>query len=162
MRLFTLFGIACACLQCGVHAGIVPEAGYHRPLLPRSAVRANATATAIKIVESAISHMSVLNKARLDHPARNLYKSKPGLGPERRGVDGVEPPPPLLVITPEIADAAALLAEEDADTSSFNGSGVVKGRAGGFWMEGLSRKGSVPWGKDSSYKVPPHAPATLP
>lgn len=35
-------------------------------------------ASARKIVDDAIQQMTVLNKARLDHPARNHYSLKPG------------------------------------------------------------------------------------
>jgi hypothetical protein len=129
---------------------------------------------AIKVVEQAIADSARLNQARYEHMARNSYDLAPGtvVGSSggvrrrrsRRGLAGLigrdEPEtaaPALLDITPEIARAAALVAE--ADAAGVTGEGSVSNltrradATGTFWMEGLSRKGSVPWGQDSAYKV---------
>lgn len=129
---------------------------------------------AIKLVEQAIADSSRLNQARYEHMARNSYDLAPGtvVGSSggvrrrrsRRGLAGLmgrdEPEtaaPALLDITPEIARAAALVAEADAAgvTGEVSVTNLTKraDATGTFWMEGLARKGSVPWGQDSAYKV---------
>lgn len=129
---------------------------------------------AIKVVEQAIADSARLNQARYEHMARNSYDLAPGtvVGSSsgvrrrrsRRGLAGLigrdEPEtaaPALLDITPEIARAAALVAEADAAgvTGEVGVSNLTRraDATGTFWMEGLSRKGSVPWGQDSAYKV---------
>lgn len=114
-----------------------------------------------KIVQEAIAKASKLNEARLEHPARNRYWLKPGtlvMGPSRsakrlRQDAEDEPPPPLLEITPEIAAAAALVAEADAVANSTGVSHIQK--RGTFWMEHIARRGSHPtsWGGSAGYKV---------
>ncbi|OAA55282.1 Pectin lyase fold/virulence factor [Niveomyces insectorum RCEF 264] len=104
------------------------------------------------VVKDAIAKMTTLNKARLAKPARNRYGLRPGTKMGKRAATD-DAPPPLLVITDEIAQAAALLAEVDALAESNITAPVVSERASAFWMEGISRKGSVPWGNDSGYKV---------
>ena len=93
--------------------------------------------------------MTELNKARLAKPSPNNFKLKPGTKVSKRD-DDVPPPPPLLDITDEIARAAALVAEVDthlvANTIHSKGAGT-------FRMQGLTHKGTVPWGNDASYKV---------
>ncbi|KAK4186215.1 putative LysM domain-containing protein [Podospora australis] len=127
-------------------------------LLGLHAITGLATSTADiqaarQIVKNAIAKMTELNKARLAHPAPNNFKLKPGSKVLKRDEDA-PPAPPLLDITDEIARAAALVAEVDTDLATFNTtSNVPTKRAGAFWMEGIARKGTVPWGKDSSYKV---------
>ncbi|KAM3538771.1 hypothetical protein ARSEF1564_008314 [Beauveria bassiana] len=105
------------------------------------------------MVNEAIAQMTKLNKARLDHPARNSFKLKPGTktdGRKRAHRDA----PPLLTITDDLARAAALLAELDVQQKVDNESTyTVQKRAEAFWMGSLSHKGSVPWGDDSAYKV---------
>lgn len=103
-----------------------------------------------KIVNDAISKMSILNKARLDSPMRNQYRPKPGTQLKRRSLE--TEPPPLLNITRDIADAAALIAELES-TANSNLTQFLEKRAGRFWMEGIARKGTVPWENDSGYKV---------
>lgn len=102
------------------------------------------------MIEDAIAKMTKLNKARLDKPARNNYKLKPGTWTSKRSV---EKPPPLLKITDDLARAAALVAELDARNTSSSQSKPVEKRAGSFWLGNLDHKGSVPWGDDKSYKV---------
>lgn len=150
----------------------------HGPNITDTPLLSNATETelekAIKIVEQAIAESAKLNQARYEHMARNSYDLAPGtiVGSSggvrrrraRRGLAGLlgrdEPEssaPAVLEITPEIARAAALVAEADAAgvTDELPPNNLTKraDAAGSFWMEGLSRKGSVPWGSDSSYKV---------
>lgn len=104
------------------------------------------------IVDNAIKEMSKLNKARLENPARNKYTLKPStLG--RKRDDSTDSAPPLLDITSEIARAAALIANVDASSDTSPSSVTVPKRDGRFWMEGLDRKGTVPWGNDTTYKV---------
>lgn len=104
------------------------------------------------IVDNAIKEMSKLNKARLENPARNKYTLKSTtLG--RKRDDSTDSTPPLLDITSEIARAAALIANVDASSDTSPSSVTVPKRDGRFWMEGLDRKGTVPWGNDTTYKV---------
>ncbi|KAH8901101.1 pectin lyase-like protein [Thozetella sp. PMI_491] len=119
-------------------------------------------AAARAIVADAQAKSAVLNKARLANPARNTYSLAPGtivgdakIGRKRSAEGGSSSAPPLLQITPEIAAAAALVAEADAAASSGNVSAAIAERAGGvpFWMESIPRMGSSPWGTDSSYKI---------
>jgi hypothetical protein len=108
--------------------------------------------TARRIVSDAIAEMTKLNKARLAAPSRNNYKLKPGSKVSKRNDEVLSPP--LLTITDQIAQAAALVAEVDAkNTSNTGANDPVEKRAGTFWMESIAHKGTVPWGDDSSYKV---------
>lgn len=97
------------------------------------------------IVKRAQAESARLNGARMDNPVRNTYWA---------GRKGWVSPPPLLDITPEIAQAATMVsdAEGSLPLGMANATSVGK-RAGGFWMESLARKGTVPWGDDPSYKV---------
>ena len=114
-----------------------------------------------KIVEDAMAESAKRNQARHARPARNVYRLKPGtvVGDKRKSrrqdADAAEPPPPLLEITPEIAAAAALVAEAEAvdGLGNLTKRAVVAPRAGTFWMESIARKGTVPWGDDPNYKV---------
>ncbi|PGH12173.1 hypothetical protein AJ79_04468 [Helicocarpus griseus UAMH5409] len=133
---------------------------------------ANATPSDIdearRIVNDAIRKASVLNKARLDHPLRNSHYFKPGTKSKSRDeIDRGAPPPPLLEITKEIADAAALIAEVEAVAEAGDPSKAkrdysdidalynrkVKRQADTFWMEDIQRKGTWPFGNDPSFKV---------
>lgn len=113
------------------------------------------------IVEQAIAESSKLNKARLENPLRNQYRLKPGtvVGQEavHRRSSPVRPRevvPPLLEITDEMADAAALIAEAEAGTDATNVTRRAAAAATGtYWMGALARKGTVPWGDDPSYVV---------
>lgn len=147
-----------------------------------TSLASNATAADIeaarKMVEAAIAESGDLNRARYAHMARNRYTLKPGtiVGGQPvagRGIrsmrrraaaaDSLEDaPPPLFEVTPELAAAAALLAELDAagglganaSSPSNTTQSVLEARAGGtYWMETIARKGTVPWGDDPSYKV---------
>ncbi|KAK0746794.1 pectate lyase superfamily protein-domain-containing protein [Schizothecium vesticola] len=121
---------------------------------------------AVRVVEAALAESAKRNAARLANPARNHYGLAPGTivngrrKLRRRDAD-TEAPPPLLKITPEIAAAAALVAEADAvefaggswNLNATKPAAPVARRAGTFWMENIARKGTVPWGDDPSYKV---------
>lgn len=108
------------------------------------------------VVQSALAQSSKLNQARLAKPLRNVY----GLRPGTMVGQSTAPSPnitfnsdvtPLLVITPEIVQAAALVAEADAVANPGN---VTKRAVSGlYWMEHIARKGTVPWGDDPSYRV---------
>ncbi|KAL3486958.1 pectate lyase superfamily protein-domain-containing protein [Aspergillus germanicus] len=121
----------------------------------------NATTSEItaarQIVRDAIAEMTARNKARLARPSRNNYGLQPGTKLLRRAdaedpSSSAPPPPPLLNITDQIARAAALVAELDAEPVSAPNATRKAKRAGTFWMEGIERKRTVPWGDDSSYK----------
>lgn len=97
------------------------------------------------IVERAQTESAKLNGARMDNPARNRYWA---------GRKGWVAPPPLLDITPEIARAATIVSDAEGALPLGDANGTSAGkRDGGFWMETLSRKGTVPWGDDPKYQV---------
>jgi len=116
---------------------------------------ANATGADItaaqKIVDDAIAKMTVLNAARMEHSIQNSYTLKPGTVIGKRDDDT---PPPLLDITPEIARAAALLAEVEAANSTAS-TKPLRRRGNGWWMESINRTSTstVPWGNDPNYQV---------
>jgi hypothetical protein len=145
----------------------IPSPSTPPVVAPRRASRTNATpsdiAAARKIVKDAINAMRKLNKQRLDHPAHNLYQLRPGtrVG-KRESSDQAGAPSPLLNITADIAWAAALLADIDGANATTSSPPTVQKRAGAFWMEGIARKGTVPWGNDASYKVRTWALVTFP
>jgi hypothetical protein len=112
------------------------------------------------IVEDAIAESSKLNQARLLNPMRNNYGLKPGtiigqskvkrrLGAREDGT----PVAPLLNITDSIADAAALVAEADAVGVIRNLTKRAVAAKGTYWMGGIDRKGTVPWGDNATYAV---------
>ena len=127
-------------------------------------------AAATRIVEEALNRSAEYNQARWENMSRNQYRLKPGtivggsddvlkplMGKKRSVLD--------FVVTPEIEAAAALLTEFEAFDMSTNNH-TTTGRnatdrvsiasaaaAGSFWMETITRKGTVPWGNDPSYKV---------
>ncbi|KAI0911199.1 glycoside hydrolase family 55 protein [Ustulina deusta] len=107
------------------------------------------------VVQDAIAESSKRNKARLANPPRNKYALKPGttLAKNRASTVNATAPPPLLTITDEIAEAAALVAEADAVTSAGNVTKRAVAASGTFWMGSIARKGTVPWGDDPDYKV---------
>ncbi|CAK7205467.1 hypothetical protein SEUCBS139899_008242 [Sporothrix eucalyptigena] len=112
-----------------------------------AAASAEQLAAASRIVDDAIAKMIVLNNARIANPIRNHYGSKPK-------IQDSSSQSRLLAITPEIAAAAAVVAE--ADWAATGGNATVTRRdpqAAPFWMESIARKGSVPWGSDANYKV---------
>ncbi|KAM7195859.1 pectin lyase-like protein [Rhypophila sp. PSN 637] len=134
-------------------------------------------AAARKKVDAAILESGRRNERRYTNMARNRYKLKPGTIVGNSAVGDMAkqdlpaaeaaPPPPLFEVTPELAAAAALLAEADAlgitggstnisFTNSTTPDGVTRNApraVGTFWMEGIARKGTVAWGNDPSYKV---------
>jgi len=166
-------------------------------------------AEARALVQQAIAEASILNRQRIENPSRNRYGLKPGTvvggqpvgrrstgtsadGPRggwRRQAGGnktprpqdEQEPSPLYKVTPQVAAAAALVAEFDARQargmsnigknatvpshwnsttvpapSNSTTEGPHLGRRAGpgtFWMEHISRKGTVPWGSDPNYKV---------
>lgn len=137
----------------------ITDAAVPAPLM-RNTTTAKLEA-AKRIVHDAIAKSAKFNQARLEHPARNRYELKPGtiVGEtpaqqrRRRARARTETSHPLLVITDEIADAAALVAEADAISTAGNPTRRAGAAAGGFWMQAIARKGTVPWGDDPAYKV---------
>ncbi|KAK3390748.1 pectate lyase superfamily protein-domain-containing protein [Podospora didyma] len=131
-----------ACLICQIpfasasyladHAGT--ESFRRQPQLSPFAAAHSASsgdiAAARQIVKNAIAKIPELNKARLAKLFCNNFSLKPGT---------------------KISQAAALLAELDADPA-LNATSPIKKRASSFWMETISREGTVPWGNDTSYK----------
>jgi hypothetical protein len=126
-----------------------------------------AIARARAIVADAIKQGTVANKARFDNPQRNIYILKPsGAANARRDV------PPSFMITPDIAAAAALVAEVDAAVEYKNGTlyrdyshveklrrrhwleePLEKRQSGSYWMGSLDNLGTQPFGGNASYRV---------
>lgn len=139
------------------------------PLLKRA--DAAAIQRAREIVAKAIAESSRRNAARYENPGRNAYRLKPGTivggASVQRRQAATDPattlspsPPPLLEITDEIAQAAALVAEADlSNAAAFvpvvpAATNITRRQSlPTFWMEGLSRKGKVPSGNNSTYVV---------
>ncbi|GFF73175.1 glucan 1,3-beta-glucosidase [Aspergillus lentulus] len=110
---------------------------------------------AYAIVKASIAQAAKLNEARVKNPARNTYKLAPGTIIKRDSNDtqtGIRQPPLLLNITTEIANAAALIAEIQA-LNTANASRTVLTKRSSFWMENISRKGTVPWGNIDGFQV---------
>jgi hypothetical protein len=108
------------------------------------------------VVQSALDQSSKLNKARLAKPLRNIYGLRPGtiVGQSTTPSTNIttnSDVSPLLTITPEIVQAAALVAEADAVANP--GNVTKRAVSGSYWMEHLVRKGTVPWGDDPNYRV---------
>ncbi|KAH7010780.1 pectate lyase superfamily protein-domain-containing protein [Microdochium trichocladiopsis] len=115
-----------------------------------------------EIVEQAVEKAAVLNRKRLDNPLRNNYKLQEGTKVYGRRDNTNDAAPPLLTITDEIAEAAALVAEAevfgDSPDPSFaltnSTEGLESRQNRGFWMERMAHQGSWPWGKNSAdFKV---------
>ncbi|KAH9243231.1 glycoside hydrolase family 55 protein [Colletotrichum gloeosporioides 23] len=145
---------------------VSPSLVKHRsPSLDSNSLPSNTTNSELdaarKIVQEAIAEASKLNKARLDHPARNRYKLSPesrvgGSTRKRQSTTGDSESvsaTPLLNITAEIAAAAALVAEADASAFSGNSTKRSVQKRGNFWMQDISHRGTSPWGDDSSYTI---------
>lgn len=126
------------------------------PLLKRATSQQLQDARAI--VEQALAESSKLNQARLEKPLRNTYGLQPGTVVGGSIVPNATTNPnqdvtPLLQITDQIAEAAALVAEADAVAATGNVTKRAVAAAGTYWMEALARKGTVPWGDDPEYVV---------
>jgi hypothetical protein len=111
------------------------------PLLKRAT--AQDLQAARTIVKNALAESSKLNKARVASPLRNNYGLKPGTEVGAGRVPGAagsaatnqEDVPPLLVISDQIAAAAALVAEADAVSGSRNVTKRAEAAAGTYWMQ---------------------------
>jgi hypothetical protein len=96
----------------------------------------------------------------LAKPLRNTYGLKPGtvVGGSivlegNATTNPNQDVTPLLQITDQIAEAAALVAEADAVATTGNAAERAVAAAGTYWMQSLARKGTVPWGNDPEYVV---------
>ena len=134
------------------------------PLLKRATPEALERARTI--VKNAIAESAKRNAARYKNPGRNQYRLRPGtvvgqtVVDYRRGLGlgarlellsnstDASTSPPLLDITDEIAEAAALVAEADAMAAVGNVTRRQAPSGGSFWMASIGRKGVVPWGGD--------------
>jgi hypothetical protein len=112
-----------------------------RPLIKRASPKDLAAARSI--VKQALAASDKLNRARVANPRRNEYSLSPGLQISRRGLSpngtiqlSDSGTAPLLAITPEIAAAAALVAESEV---SGNATNMTRRAAavstGTFWMQ---------------------------
>ncbi|KAI1419915.1 pectate lyase superfamily protein-domain-containing protein [Xylaria sp. FL1777] len=139
-------GSASASPQVARRSSVIPRQASLSPFVTTQNASLSDIEAARQIVQDAITKMTKLNKARLAKPNRNNSKLK-------RNNDANSQ---LLEITNEIARAAALLAELEAtpvSNATIPSPASIEKRAGTFWMEGIARKGTVPWGNDASYKV---------
>ncbi|KAL4754843.1 hypothetical protein BDW72DRAFT_200512 [Aspergillus terricola var. indicus] len=135
-------------------AKLHPEVAQNDVVNARQPLLVDATEASIDeariVVHDAIARMTRLNKARLDNPIRDSYRSRPGTNI----TPGGDEYPPLLEITKEVAHAAALVAEADMAAELANGTSTLAQQAAGtFWMQDIRRQGTVPWGNDPTYKV---------
>jgi len=122
-----------------------------------------AIAAATRIVKEAMDKSAAYNKARWENMSRNQYRLQPGtviggLGEVPKSSVKKRSLVPEFTITPEIEAAAALLTEFEASGNQTGWNRTTSddmriAAAGSFWMESIARKGTVPWGKDTSYKV---------
>jgi len=110
-----------------------------RPLIKRASPKDLAAARSI--VKQALAESDKLNRARVANPRRNKYSLTPGKQISRRQLSSNETiqlsdsgTAPLLVITTEIADAAALVAEAEVGGHATN---ITRraAAAGTFWMQ---------------------------
>ena len=127
-----------------VHPQVVPRVipfEESRPLMKRATSKDLAAARSL--VEQALAASDKLNRARVANPRRNKYSLSPDTQISRRGLSSNgtiqftdSAIAPLLVITPEIAAAAALVAEAEVGGNSTN---LTKRAAvastGTFWMQ---------------------------
>jgi hypothetical protein len=86
-------------------------------------------------------------------PLRNTYGLKPGTvvgsGSIPTGnATTNQSVSPLLQITDQPTDAAALVAEADAVAATGNATKRSVAALDAYWMGSLARKGAVPWGDD--------------
>lgn len=140
-------------------------APIHAPLVGNATL--STLSKALKLVDEAIEESSRLNSIRLANPLRNKYQLRPGTvtgslkSRQKKDQKNAQssPIPQLLNITDEIAAAAALVAEADAQQYRYNvtkkavTAAAAASQSGSYWMEHIDRKGTVPWGNDASYKV---------
>jgi len=126
-------------------------------------VSAATVANAKAIVEDALAKCAIGNKARVENPLGNVYTLEPADAAAARRAA-----PPLFEVTPEIAEAAALLAEMDAAAAYKNGTLYRKDSANSasrkrnnieertsstYWMASLANLGTMPFGGNASYRV---------
>jgi hypothetical protein len=104
-------------------------------------------ARARKKVEQAIAESAVLNAARYARPARDRYY--------RGGAGAGETvaPPPLLDITDELADAAALVSEAETVGALKGDASEQAASPGTFWMQHVARKSLATDEAGSEYSV---------
>jgi len=126
------------------HSQVVPRTipfENSRPLIKRATPKDLAAARSL--VEQALAASDKLNRARVANPRRNKYSLSPDTQLSRRGLspNGTiqltdSAPAPLLVITPEIAAAAALVAEAEVGGNSTNMTKrAAAASTGTFWMQ---------------------------
>ena len=166
--------------DASAHAAVVRRAAAGSLLAQASQADLRA---AQSVVDKTIAQMAVRNAARIAHPARTPFqlRQKQVFRGNLTARDKADAPPPLVKITDEMARAAALMAELWAATGSLSVAGTGNSthlngtttpfsqpqkRGPTFWMQNIARKGTVPWGGDSRYKVSdfdvhPHRPPDL-
>jgi len=116
------------------------------PLLKRAT--SDDLADAKEIVANATAEAGRINMLRLAKPLRNTYGLKSGGAANATVNEDVKP---LLEITDEIANAAALVAESSGASRNVT-KRAVAGK-GTYWMGSINRRGTVPWGDDPDYVV---------
>lgn len=107
-------------------------------------------------VAEAVRKWGVFNKARFENPRHNVYSLRPGSEVSEVRKRDIEMP----VLTPEVKSAAALVAELRASTrassdTTRNGTAPAakRGSKASFWMEDIQRRGTQPYGGNSSYQA---------
>jgi hypothetical protein len=120
---------------------IVPRmvpAEKSRPLIRRATP--DKLAAARNIVKLALAASDKLNRARVANPRRNRYTLTPGTSIGRRSLGTTQvsdaASPALLEITPEIAAAAALVAEAEVGGRLTNLTArAAAASSGTYWMQ---------------------------
>lgn len=139
------------------------------PYRVRQATSAEIT-QARSLVDDSLRLVASFNEARFEYQARDAFGTMNrtiGRGKRRHRIQV----PPLFEVTPELAAAAALVAEVDAvrehtakikfDKPSEHPqipamkfvSDSERTNQQVFWMDQLNHQGSWPWGNNPSYKV---------
>jgi hypothetical protein len=137
-----------------LHAGEPGEMEESKP-----ALHANFATVDIEeartVVAAAIESAGALNRERLANPLREQTRASPEVASSKRakGSDKHR----LFQLTPEVAAAAALVAEADSFDHIQSNPGSRRSlqiQEGTFWMEHIDQtRGSWPWGNNTDFKV---------
>jgi hypothetical protein len=145
----------------------VPSLSTSIPRIPHSPLPSSGNGTAeplnlqsaTNMLDEALDEIEARNRARMNHPRRNQYRVKYPPGEASKPETGPEEPPSLFPVSDELAAAAAMVAEADARARMGTAANATsletrETAAEAFWMQGLKRQGSWPWGGNApDFKV---------
>jgi len=127
------------------------------PRLPVSNISKADAAGARALVNAALKDSALYNQARVANPIRNTYNQIQTTTKKSRRQDDT----PSFEITPEIAAAAAMVAESEARAAGASGVATAStlslenSTTDAFWMESLERLNSSIDAKNGTSKVCP-------